>query len=211
MWKFIFVLIAVVSLSSLSCENTVSTQNQDAVKTQPSATITPEEKQYKRNLEYHYNEALRMRGSGEIPKAIEEFKKAIEAGNDDKETYREVARLLISQKRYEEAEIYLRKVLEKDSEDAMAHWFLAKVLVEHLGKYEEGVHEAILSKKLYGEGDSSHVHDRIIGKAYDGLKDYKNAIKHYKIFLKGRSYAPDASDYKEIKKRISELQKNNPN
>lgn len=210
MWKFIFVLIVVVSSYSLSCESTVSMQSQDAPKTQPSSTITPEEKQYKRNSEYHYNEALKMRAAGKIAEAIEEFKKAIEVGNDDKETYREVARLLILQKRYEEAEIYLRKVLEKDSKDVRAHWALAGLLVEHLEKYEEGLKEALISKEL-DSSDTSYVIEKTLGRAYEGLGDYENAIKHYRIFLKESSYAPDAADYKKIQKRLSELQKNNPN
>ena len=199
-------ILLITSFTS-SCENPVSMRNQEASAMRPSPTVSPEGKQYQRNLEYHYNEALKMRAAGKTAEAIDEFKKSIEAGTDDKETYREVARLLVSLKRYEEAEEYLRKVFEKDPEDGRAHWALARVLVEHLGKYEEGLKEALLSKRLYGDDGTSHVHDRIIGKAYDGLKDYENAIKHYKIFLKGSSRIPDSEDYKEIQKRLSELEK----
>lgn len=211
MRKLTIILVLLIASSCLSCESTTSIENRVLSKTQPSSTATPEEKQYNRNWEHHYNEALKFRAAGKIAEAIEEFKKAIKDGNDDKEIYREIARLLILLKRYEEAEGVLRKILEKDSEDAMAHWALAEILVENLDRYEEGLREAVLSEKFYGDDGLSYIRSRVIGKAYDGLKDYDNAIKHYKIFLKESSYAPDTNDYKEIQKRLFELQKTNPN
>lgn len=207
MWRIILVISAFLSLFGVSCENTVSMQNQGTIASKVSPTVIPKQKDSTDSqADVYFYQGLKYKAAGEYMKAIEKFKKSIEAGNDDKEMYRRVAELYLALKKYEDAEFYLRKILEKDSKDAMAHWALAKVLVENLGKYDEGLKEAILSKELYGKDGSSHVHDRIIGFAYDGLGDYENAIKHYKLFLKGSSYAPDSDDYKEIKKRISELE-----
>ncbi len=146
-----------------------------------------------------------MQVAGQLSEAIDEFKKSIAAGKDDKEMFRRVAELLVRLNQNEEAAGYFRKIIEKDPNDARAHWALAKILVE-TGKFADGLNEAKLAKDLYGESDTSYVHDRLIGQAYDGLGDYRNALLHYKMFVKGMSYAPDSDDYKTTKKRISELE-----
>ena len=83
--------------------------------------------------ELHLHEGLKHKAAGEYTKAIGEFKKSIAAGNDDKEMFRRVAELYLAQKLYEPAETYLRRIIEKDPRDAMAHWALAEILVEDLG------------------------------------------------------------------------------
>jgi tetratricopeptide (TPR) repeat protein len=206
MWKTALVIIFFSAFCS-ACENPLLRQNRDVSVVEVSPTETPKRENPGKPLaEVHFYRGLKFKAAGEYERAIEEFKKSIEAGNDDKEMYRRLAELYLALKKYEEAENYLRIILEKDSKDLMAHWALAKILVENLGKYDEGLKEALLSKELYGKDGSSHVRDLLIGKAYDGLGDYENAIKHYKLFLKGTSYAPDSDDYKETKKRISEIE-----
>lgn len=189
-----------------SCDKSASTKTQDISENETPLSIPSKSEESQEEAEKHYREALKLQVAGQTTEAIEEFKKSIEAGKNDKEMYRRVAELLIKLKRNEEAEMYLRRVIEKDSKDARAHWTLAAILVE-MRNYENGLKEANLAKELYGESDISYVFDRLIGQAYDGLGDYENAIKHYKIFLKGRSYAPDSDDYKETQKRVSELEK----
>jgi tetratricopeptide (TPR) repeat protein len=210
MQKVLIVCAGIFVLLGSSCESQVFVKNAATTSVDPSPTSSPYSDGFAKPLppeqERHLNEGLKHKAAGEYPEAIEEFKKSIAAGNDDKEMFRRVAELYLAQKRYEDAEIYLRKILEKDARDAMAHWALAKILVEDLGKPREGLKEAVLSKELYGEDGTSYVHDRVIGKAYDGLGDYENAIKHYKIFLRGSSYAPHSKDFKETKERISELE-----
>lgn len=209
MRKNTFILFLLIAFVSVSCENTVLTQNNSAADPRPLATASPKERASKEFLE-HYHKGLKIRHNGkfpeDVPAAIEEFKKASEINPDDKETYRQIAELYVSINRYEDAATYLRKLLEKDAEDAIAHASLAQVLIEHLGKYEEGLRETVIVEKIYGNDGLSYARARLVGKAYDGSKDYENAIKHYKIFLKGSS-SPDADDYKKIKTRLSELEK----
>jgi tetratricopeptide (TPR) repeat protein len=204
--KFILAVTVIIALN-LSCANKVSTRGQEASPAKPPPAGTLGSEGSKQEQRAHRWEAQRLRQAGDTAGAIEELKKVIEAGDEDKETYLELATFLIYLERYEEAETYLRKLIKKDPREARAHWFLAGILVLNLGRYEEGLKEAKLSKELYGEDDLSYVRDQLIGKAYDGLGDYPNALRHYKAFLKGRSYAPDATDYKEVKKRVSELEK----
>ena len=207
MRRFIIAVAVAVALN-LSCGSKVSTQNHEDSSPGPSpVALAPKGAGSKQEQENHFRAALKLHLAGETAQAIEEFKKAIEAGDDNKETYREVAMLLIDLKRYEEAEIYLRKVIEKDAKDARAHWELAALLTLQFERYEEGLREANLAEEYYGKDGLSYVRDHLIGKAYDGLGDYGNALKHYKRFLKGRSYAPDSEDYKEAQKRVSELEK----
>ncbi|MFN6964852.1 MAG: tetratricopeptide repeat protein [Pyrinomonadaceae bacterium] len=211
MWKVILILAVFFSLLGNSCESRVFVQNAETPSVVVSPTPSPLSNGFAKPLPpeqaMYLREGLKHKAAGEYPEAIEQFKKSIAAGNDDKEMFRRIAELYLAQKRYVDAETYLREIIEKDAKDAMAHWALAKILVENLGKFEEGLKEAITSKELYGDYDVSYVHDRVIGEAYDGLGDYENAIKHYRIFLRGASYAPESDDYKEIKKRVSELEK----
>jgi tetratricopeptide (TPR) repeat protein len=203
--KFISAVVMMTALS-LSCETRFSPPGQEGSTARPSAAATPSHEGSKQEQIEHRWAAQKLRLAGKTDEAIEELKRAIEAGDDDKETYREVADDLTGLKRYEEAEVYLRKIIEIDSKDARAHWALAKILVLELRRYEEGLKEAKLAQEYYGDDDLSYVRDYLIGKAYDGLGDYPNALRYYKSFLKGRSYAPDADDYKEVNKRVSELE-----
>jgi tetratricopeptide (TPR) repeat protein len=192
----ILLLTALICLFISSCENSVDTQNQSiSLKKEPNLQKQKD----------HLNEGLKFKVAGEYEKAIEEFKKSIEAGNDDKEMYRRIADLYHSLKKYEETETYLRKILEKDSKDVRAHWFLAGLLVWDLGKYEEGLKQAVFAKEL-DSSNESYVMEQTIGKAYEGLGDYENAIKHYKIYLKAISFIPDSDSYKNTKRKIEELE-----
>lgn len=209
MRKDVFVIFLLIALFGVSCENKVLMESRNMAAASPSPTPDSKERPSEEFLR-HYHEGLKIKVNGkfpdDVPKAIEEFKKASAIDPNDTGTYEQIAELYISVKQYEDAEAYLRKIIEKDSEDAIAHWTLTKILIEHLDKYEEGLQQAIIAEKLYGNDGLSFVRARLIGKAYDGLKDYENAVKHYKTFLKGLD-SPDADDYKETKKRVSELEK----
>jgi tetratricopeptide (TPR) repeat protein len=195
--KFLILFLAAVGCaSSLSCGNPAERQPQSF----PVRAEADPEKQIR-----HLHEGLRLRSAGDFDKAIEEFKKSIEAGNDDKEMYRRIAEVYLTQKKYDAAVTYLKEILAENGDDAIAHWTLAKVMVYDLRKYEEGLKEAKISRELYSK-ERSYVFDKTIGEAYDGLEDYENAIKHYKVFLKGSSYIPDSNDYKETKKRVEQLE-----
>lgn len=193
-----------------ACESEVFVKKGGTTSVDASPTPSPYSNGFAKPLpaeqKMYLNEGLKHQAAGKYPEAIEEFKKSIGAGNDDKEMFRRIAELYIALKKWEDAELYLREILDRDSEDAGAHGALAGVLVWQLGKYDEGLKEALISKEKT-PSNTSHVVDRTIGKAYEGLGDYENAIKHYKIFLRGTSYAPDSDDYKDTKKRISELEK----
>lgn len=207
MRKDIPVLFLFIIFVCVSCENKVSTQSYNASNTQPVPTSVSKEKPSSEFL-IHYHEGLKIKVNGkfpdDVPKAIEEFKKAAEINPADKETYRRIAELYVSINKYEEAATYYRKIIKLDSNDGYAQWALAQLLVENLGKYREGLQKIDVSEKLYGNDGLSYVRARLKGKAYDGLGEYESAIKYYQIFLKG-SASPDADDYKQVGKRISEL------
>lgn len=192
-------------MTSFSCENRGFLQTRNDSKKAASPTPAQPNEKPQLNAEEHFSAALKFEAAGQIADASEEFKRAIEAGKNDKEMYRRVAELLIKQKKFEEAANYLRKIIEKDARDARAHWALAKVLVEDLEKYQEGLKEAMLAKELYGNDGTSYVQDLVLARAYDGLGNYAQAVKHYRIFLAGSS-TPDSDSYQRTRRRLSELE-----
>lgn len=208
MRKDVFIIFLSIAMLTVSCENRVLMQNRNMTGAASPSPISNSKERPSKEFLRHYHEGLKIKVNGkfpdDVPKAIEEFKKASAIDPKDKETYRRIAELHISIKQYEDAEIYLRKIIEQDSEDGMANLALTQILIDHLGRHEEGLREANIAEKLYDSNTASFAH--LKGKAYDGLGDYENAAKQYEIFLKELDL-PDSDDYKQVKKRVSELQK----
>ena len=201
--SFIFLLAAFVNLS---CENTVLMQNQDAANTTPTPIFSPGQRPSKDFLE-HYHEGLKIRVNGkfpdDMPRAIKEFEKAAELDSKDTSAYWEIAELYVSLKQYDEAGEYYRKILERNPKDSRAQWSLAHLLVWDTKEYEKGLKESFIAKDMDA---SNYAVEETIGKAYEGLGDIPNAIKHYKIYLREFN-SPDSTASKEMKAKISELEK----
>lgn len=165
---------------------------------------TPSKTSSQQTWEPHFYEAHRLWGAGEKESAIKEMLKVIEAGHDDKEVYRQLAEWSSQVENFGDEELYLRKLLAKDQDDARAHFALTESLVK-TGRYEEAIIEAKITKKMYKEEQLDYLLDKLIGEAYDKLGEWKNARDHYAIFLKRASFAPSSDDYKRVSKRIDEL------
>jgi tetratricopeptide (TPR) repeat protein len=154
----------------------------------------------------HYNEALRLDAAGEREKAIEEMKKAIAIKPKYRDSYGWIAKWYDTLGQIENMANTYRQIIELFPEDLIAHNSLAKILIRNLKQYDEGLKEAKLSKELSSK-EMSYVLDKLVGEAYKGLGDKESAIKHYKLFLKGLYHDPDSGDYKDVKKKVLELEK----
>lgn len=207
------IILSVVAMN-LSCENLGLMQNREKTDTQVFPTAAPTEKVVnKEDFEKHYSEGLRIEFNekfpDDTPKAIEEFKKATESDPKDTRAYWHMARLYDALKQYNEAEFCYRQIMKRDSKDLRAQWALAYLLVWDSQKYEEGLKEALIARER-DTSSTSFVMEETIGKAYEGLRDIPNAIKHYKLYLKGFD-SFDSNDYKNMKKKIAELEKTTQN
>lgn len=140
----------------------------------------------------------------DLPKALEEFKKASEIKPEDDRPYRRISELYISINKFEESVVYLRKIISLDTKDKYAEWTLTRILIEHLSGYEEGLQRIADAEKLYGDDDLSFIRPLFKGKAYEGLLDYENAVKNYEIYL-NKINSVDSADYQKIKKRVFDL------
>lgn len=209
MKEVIFILFLLIASVNLSCKNAFLAQNE------ASPTITPNDS-YKQSINKeearkHYWEGLRIKDNYDIPdntlKAIEEFKKSAEFDPKDTMPYWQMIPLYARLKEYDEVESCYRKIMEIDSNNLGAQWGLAYVLVWNLDKYEEGLKEALIAKDK--KATDSFIIEETIGKAYEGLGDTQNAIKHYKIYLKDLRDldSSDSTLYKEMKKKITEMEK----
>lgn len=203
------ILVLLSVFVGTACEKTGLTQSRNSDIVQPSPTADSSKRPSK-EFSDRFNAGVKLQESGkfpdDIPKAIEEYKKALEIKPDDKVTYQRIVESYLSISKYEEAEVYLRKMIEADPENGYAHWSLAQILVDRLNKFEEGLREVEISEKLYGDDGLSDNFASYKGKAYEGLGDYENALKQYKIYLKAGT-TPDADDDKEIKAKVFELEK----
>lgn len=198
------------SLVSMICCSNVLTKNSESNPVEPLPTPThsttvPKIIVENQDWEESYHEALRLWAADEKILAIEQLKIVIRLGHDDKEIFRRLADWYSAVEQYPDQESALRELLKKDPKDARAHLTLAKLLIDHLGKLDEGISTAKDAKKLYEKESLSYACDKIIGEAYDQLGNRRKALEHYKLFLKGSSFAPESDDFKKIKQRVKEL------
>jgi tetratricopeptide (TPR) repeat protein len=208
----ISVIIGIVA-SFVSCDKPVSSQDRKDGNNSSSNVVVEKEKN-DASYKDHYWEGLRIKNNGifpdDMPKAIEQFQKASELATNETDratAYNRIIELAISLKSYEKAEIYLRKLKELDPkvQGISAQAYLARILIWNLGKYEEGLKEA----NIVAETDKTiiaKVIEKTVGRAYEGLGDYPNAIKHYEKWL-NFSKTPSAVEDKKVKKQVNELKK----
>jgi tetratricopeptide (TPR) repeat protein len=210
MAKF-FGLIAFASLLCvLSCEGKLSGRGENRASLNASPSAHPKKvKDDDAERNAHFNEALRLSQKLEYENAIAEMEKAV-AIEPDKVSYRWLANWYSVLKKYEDEVKTYRKLIELDSSDPIDHWALAKLLVRQLKQFDEGIKEAKIAKNLYAV-NNSYVLDQVIGEAYEGLGDSEKALAYYKLFLRGVSYAPMSDDYKNTKKKITDLEDKSKN
>ena len=204
--KFTLEFVALIFLSFVGCEVSTLSDNSGGASASPTPPQETVSSAVNSTAREHFYRGLQFQSAGDYPKAIEQFKLSIEAGNDDKEMYRRVSDLYRSLKDHESEAEYLRAILEKDTDDSQANSALANVLVWDLQDYENGLKQAMFARSL-DKSDVAYVMNRTIGRAYEGLGENQNAIKHYKIFLKEGPFLPDSDLYKEVKQRVLELER----
>lgn len=201
--KVSFAALAGMSILFLfSCGNIG--QNEQSTSATPKPSITPALLAQHSSSTDHFSEALTLSQKGEYEKAIEEMEKVVRAKPGDVIAYNWMAKWYSVLKKYDkEADVY-KRLIEIDPKDSGSRWALAKILVRELGRYEEGLAEAKQAQELFTEG--KYTPDQVIGEAYEKLGNNEQALKHYKLFLKGMAEWPESDAYKQTKKKIAKLE-----
>ena len=143
--------------------------------------------------------------SEDIPEALAEFRKAADIKPNDTLALEWMIKIYNRLEDYKNVAECYREILRREPDNLGSQWGLVKVLVWHLEEYEDGLKLAIDLREK-DKTSTSKVAEQTIGRAYEGLKDYPNAITHYKIWLK-YSNRPTSYEYKDIAKKVSELEK----
>lgn len=212
MQKIIFAVF-LFAVGSFGCGTTDLMQNQDVANLQPNLTTSPTPTNGRPSKEFdeHYWKGAKLSTDFSIPdnltKAIEEFKKAAEIEPTNTTAYWRMVELYDRLKDYDDEEKYIRQIMERDRKDLEAQWWLARLLVWDLGRYDEGLKEALIAKDK--KAVDFFIIEETIGKAYEGKGDIPNAIKHYKAYLKDfrDTKNTDSTLYKNMQKKVAELEK----
>jgi tetratricopeptide (TPR) repeat protein len=122
-----------------------------------------------------------------LDEAISKYKSLIDSGCYSDDLYLQYAYLLSSTDDYEGASKQYRIVIEHNPKSWYAHWSLAQILIMKLAHYEEGLHEVEISRKLDSGRDIGFIYDFYMGRAFEGLGKYDEAIKHYEIYVTSAS------------------------
>lgn len=212
-FRFAIFLLTASVITFSSCENKVAVQDQNPA---VNSFQIPEEFGESPNWNKSFSEALRLGSDGKYKEAIAEMKKAqkikawlkipnyeVEADSVMREW---IAKWHRASGDHEAEAAAYREMIEIDPRDMGAHWGLAMVLIKDLHRYDEGLKEAIIYRESLQGTDLYYYCDGLVAEAYEGLGDKENALKHYKVFFKSVSYAPDSNDYKNAKQKIKELE-----
>lgn len=117
-------------------------------------------------------------------------------------TNRGIANVLL--KRYGEAVPILRKVLKKDDQSAVAHYFLGQALA-NLGLFDDAEKEFLAAIEL-GKEEMKEAH-RILAIIYSSRGNKKRAAEELEAYLK---VAPNAPDAEQLKQQIQKLRESAP-
>ena len=140
--------------------------------------------------------------------AIRRYKELVESGCDSDLLLLQFANLLASRSDYEEAAKLYRQIIIRSPDNWHAHWTLAQILIDELGKYEEGLREVETSRRLDSLGDVGFGYDFYLARANEGLGRTKYAIVHYKIFINELSkISKKDPQLIEARKRLANLEK----
>jgi Flp pilus assembly protein TadD len=116
-------------------------------------------------------------------------------------TNRGIANVMM--KRYGEAVPILRKVLKKNDQSAVAHYFLGQALA-NLGLFDDAEKEFLAALEL-GKEEMKEAH-RILAIIYSSRGDKKRAADELEAYLK---LAPGAPDAEQLKQQIQKLRESN--
>lgn len=99
------------------------------------------------NIVVHRNRAWANESLGRYKEAIDDYRTYIDAGNKDTDAYLALGRLLIIQRRYEEAVAIMERGVKNLSENPKMHYYLGRAEY-HLGRYHEAAIEFEKSTKV---------------------------------------------------------------
>lgn len=131
----------------------------------------------------------------DVQKADESFQAALKISPDAFNPLVNRGMLLVTVKRFEEAELVLRKVVAIKNDSAVGHYFLGQALA-NLGKFDEAKRELSTAVKLGGE-QMKEAH-RILAIIYNAEGDKKRAATELETYLKLYPTAPDAEQLKKV-------------
>ena len=137
---------------------------------------------------------------GENDKAMAAFKRAVELNDKNADADRNLARMLIRQKDYPQAEELLKKALAVQVPDASTLTMLAIAEIQD-GKPDDALRDAQKVHALPHEGYSS-VH-YIAGAALEEKNQYTQASNEYALYLKETPNGPQAAQAKGALERLS--------
>ena len=203
-------------LNNLACENTGEMKNQDVVQTQPPVKISPtpkdnSDKRPSQEFIDQYQKGITICTTGkrpeDLPKAIEEFKKAAEIDPTDTTSFEWMIKIYMVLEDFQGVAESYRQIIKRNPKQLNAQYGLAYVLIENLKNYDEGLKEVLIAKEK--DASYSWAIEELLGKAYEGKGDIPNAIKHYKAYLKyfRDTKNTDSTLYKNMQKKVAELEK----
>ena len=123
---------------------------------------------------------------GKKEEALSQFLTLLKLNSNYKSTVSmEIAKIYYDNNQYETALVYIENVLDQDNTDKPALKYKAFCYV-YLGNYNDAISimESIL-KKTPNDAELNYN----LGLAYKSKKDYKNAIKYYKVSSKDKIYS----------------------
>ena len=136
---------------------------------------------------------------GQNDKAMAAFKRAVELNDKNADADRNLARMLIRQKNYSQAEEFLRKSLSVEPTEAATLTMLVIAEVQD-GKPDEALKDAQKVHALRHDGYS--VVHFIAGELLEDKHQYADARAQYEMYLKETPNGPDAEQVKSALARL---------
>ena len=115
--------------------------------------------------------------------------------------------VLVTQKRYAEAETLLREVVKVKPDLAVAHYFLGQA-VAYLGNFDEAEKELLKAVEL--GGDQMKEAHRLLAIIYSSRGDKKNAITELETYLKLVPTTPDAEQLRKVIQKLKGVDSSTP-
>jgi len=137
---------------------------------------------------------------GQNDKAMAAFKRAVELNDKNADADRNLARMLIRQKDYPQAEELLKKALTVQAPDAATLTMLAITEIQD-GKTDDALRDAQKVHALPHDGFA--VVHYIAGEALEEKHQYAEAAAEYNLYLKEAPAGPDAAQVKSALQRLS--------
>ena len=137
----------------------------------------------------------------DLRKADEAFEAALKLKSDSFEPLVNRGIVLVGLKRFEDAELGLRKAVELNNQSAVARYFFGQALA-NLGKFEDAANELRSALSL----DSLKMNEarRLLAIIYSSQGNKKLAAEELKKYLVANPMAPDAEEIQKTIRKLNE-------